>query len=383
MVDAVNPRADGVAESPPSDRQRKIRRVLGLVSFFVLMALAVWYYNDRTYGRFQQQTNNAFIKANAVTVSPKVAGYVEEVLVAENALVRRGQLLVRIDAGSYHALADQSDAQIAVAKASADGIRAQIAEQQAAVGRTRGELQTATADAQLAAAEVARYTPLVADGLETRERLDQLKGQVAQSRGRLISARSAVDSAERRVATLRAQVRQAEAQGNAARAQRRATETDVGGTAIRASVDGRIGNQSVRVGQYVQAGTRLLSIVPVQQVYVEANFKETQLELMRVGQPVTVEVDALPDVKIAGRVASISPSTGAQFSVLPPQNATGNFTKVVQRVPVRIEMYPSEATGALIIPGMSVAVTVDTRSARGARDAIIRSQEQRNEALKR
>jgi membrane fusion protein (multidrug efflux system) len=190
-------------------------------------------------------------------------------------------------------------------------------------------------------------------------------------------------AAQRRLGTLGAQVQQARAQGEGARAQLAAANNNVGATLIRAATAGRIGDLTVRQGQFVQAGTRLMSVVPTANLYIEANFKETQMGLMRVGQPVHVEVDALPGVDIVGRVDSISPGTGAQFSILPPQNATGNFTKIVQRVPVRIAVNLGPETRALLVPGMSVEVTVDTRAARGAEDRVRREQERHNEQVAR
>ncbi len=165
--------------------------------------------------------------------------------------------------------------------------------------------------------------------------MSQLQNQARQADSQVAAAQAALTSANRRVGTLQAQVQQARAQGEASRAQLTAANVNLGATVLRASIDGRVGDKTVRVGQFAQAGTRLMSIVPVKQLYVEANFKETQLGLMRVGQPVTLEVDALPGVEIKGHVQSVSPGTGAQFSLLPPQNATGNFTKIVQRIPVR------------------------------------------------
>ena len=197
----------------------------------------------------------------------------------------------------------------------------------------------------------------------------------------MVAAEAALASAERRVGTLQAQVKQALAQGEGARAQLAAANTNVGATLIRAAIDGRVGNKTVRQGQFVQAATRLMTLVPMQGLYIDANFKETQLGLMRIGQPVKVSVDALPGVEIPGRVASVSPGTGAQFSVLPPQNATGNFTKIVQRVPVRIAISPGPETRALLVPGMSVDVSVDTRSAKGAADRVRREQQQHNERI--
>ncbi len=196
-----------------------------------------------------------------------------------------------------------------------------------------------------------RYQPLAASGAETREKLSTLQNQARQADAQVAAANAALVSATRRVGTLQAQVQQAQAQGEASRAQLAAAQVNLGATILRASIDGRVGDKTVRVGQYTQAGTRLMSIVPVQQLYVEANFKETQLGLMRVGQPVTLEVDALPGVEIHGRVESVSPGTGAQFSsCCRRQNATGNFTKIVQRVPVRIALDAGPETRKLLVP---------------------------------
>ena len=306
-----------------------------------------------------------------------------ENLTADGSLSVRERDAARAADAQAQAQVRQAAAQIAVAQANARGVEAQIAEQQAAITRARADLAAAETDAAFARNEVVRYAPLAASGAETRERLSTLRNQAQQASARVVAARAAVAAAERRVGTLRAQVKQALAQGEGARAQLEAAETNVGATLIRASIAGRIGDKSVRVGQYVQAGTRLMSVVPTTDLYIEANFKETQLGLMRVGQPVSIEVDALPGVEIPGRVASIAPGTGAQFSVLPPQNATGNFTKIVQRIPVRIQLNPGPATRALLVPGMSVEVSVDTRSARDAADRIAKEQEEHNERIGR
>ncbi len=164
---------------------------------------------------------------------------------------------------------------------------------------------------------------------------------------------------------LTSQVAQGRAQGQAARAQLAAASVDVGATQLTAPIGGRIGDKTVTIGQFVQAGTRLMSIVPLDRLYITANFKETQLALMRPGQPVAIEIDALDGVRVKGRVESLAPGTGAQFSLLPPQNATGNFTKITQRVPVRVSIEATPAARRLLVPGLSVSVTVDTRGARG------------------
>ncbi len=378
-------------EAPPSDspesahpakaarRKLILSRVLLLGGVLFVLVGAIWGARHFIYGRYQQSTDAAFIQSDAITVSPKVSGYVDRVFVTDNQDVKAGQPLVQIDPRDYSAQAAQARAQIDVALASAAGVDAQIEEQFAAVDQARAQLLSARAEAELAAREVVRYRPLAASGAETRERLAQLEAQAIQARAKADAAQASLTASERRVATLRAQRQQARAQGEAARAQLSAARTDVEATILRAPVDGRIGNKGVRQGQFVQASTRLMSLVPAKSLYVVANFKETQLGLMRPGQPVTVEVDALDGVELHGVIESIAPGTGAQFSVLPPQNATGNFTKIVQRIPVRIAINAGPETRALLIPGMSVEATVDTRSAKAAIDAIRDEQERRNE----
>lgn len=375
------PAADAAPASPAKKRRAKI--IILVLLGAVLVGGLIWFLRYQSYGKFQQSTNDAYVQADAVTVAPKVSGYVDRVLVAENQTVKAGDPLVQIDARDYRANAAQSQAQIDVARANARGVEAQIDEQQAAITRARAELAVAQSDAAFANAEVARYAPLAETGAETRQRVATLRNEAKQANARVTAARAALTAAERRVGTLRAQVSQALAQAEGARAQLDAAQTNVGATLIRAAINGRVGDKTVRVGQFVQAGTRLMSVVPTRDLYIEANFKETQLGLMRVGQPVKIEVDALPGVEIPGRVASIAPGTGAQFSVLPPQNATGNFTKIVQRVPVRIALSAGPAARALLVPGMSVEVSVDTRSARDAADRIAREQEAHNDRIGR
>ncbi len=370
---------DGADEKPSPLKNPKVRLVLLLVAIVAIGGGIIWFISYRSNGRYMQSTDDAYIQADAVIVSPKVAGYVDRVLVIENQAVRAGQPLVQIDARDYRAQAAQYEAQIDVSEANAQGVRAQIREQQSAVDQADADLDAARSNAAFANAEVARFEPLAATGAETREKLAQLGSQARQANAQVASAAAAATSARRRIGTLGAQVRQALSQGSATRAQLAAAQYNVGSALIRASIDGRIGDKTVRVGQYVQAATRMMSVVPTRQLYIEANFKETQLGLMRVGQPVSVEVDALPGVEIHGRVASVSPGTGAQFSVLPPQNATGNFTKIVQRVPVRISIDAGPETIKMLVPGMSVTPVVDTRGAKGAEDRIKKEQEQHNE----
>ena len=350
--------------------------ILILLALAVIAAGIVWYVRHETRGKYLQETNDAQVEADMVTVSPRVAGYVADVFVGDNQDVRANQPLVRIDPRDVRAQASQAEAQIAVAAAQADNARAQIAEQYATIDQARAQLAAARAKAAYDAGEVARYRPLAASGAEPRAQLAQLEATARQSADNVRAQAAVVTMQERRVASFRSQERQGAAQGRAARAQLESANVDVGATLIRAASAGRIGDKTVTVGQYVQAGTRLMSIVPLDRLYITANFKETQLALMRPGQPVTIDVDALDGVELKGRVESVSPGTGAQFSLLPPQNATGNFTKITQRVPVRISIEATPAARRLLVPGLSVVVTVDTIGAKGELDRIRDQQRQ-------
>ena len=363
--------------NPPSGKTSGMKRILLVGAAVVVVAGGIWLFHYQTRGKYFEDTNDAYIQADAVTISPKISGYVDAVLVGDNQDVKAGQPLVRIDPRDYDAQARQYQAQIDVAKANAENVRATIGEQQAAIAQAQAQLASAAADAAYAEREAARYAPLAASGAETKEHLATLRNTAAKARAAADAQRAAVTSAQRRIGALEAQVQQASAQGEAAKAQLAAAHVNVGSTVLKASVDGRIGDRTVRTGQFVQAGTRLMSVVPLSKLYVTANFKETQIGLMRPGQPATIEVDALDGTKIRGHVESISPGTGAQFSLLPPQNATGNFTKIVQRVPVRIAIDAGPEARRVLVPGLSVTVTVDTLDAKGSQQAISKQEKAR------
>lgn len=372
--------ADAAAEDERVEERRssplkspRVRLALLVGAIAIVAAGLLWYFDRETRGKYMQSTDNAYVSADSVVVAPKIAGYVERVLVTENQAVRQGQPLAELDPREYRAQTQQITSQIEAATASTETTRSQIAEQQAAIAQAQAQLGSARAEAVFAAQQVERYQPLAASGAEPRERLAQLQTQARQACERVDAAEAGLLAAQRRVGTLGAQVRQAQSQAEAARAQLAAARVNVESTLLRAAIDGRVGDLAVRVGQFVQPGTRMMTLVPVDRLFIEANFKETQLGLMRIGQPVRIEVDALPGIELTGRVASFAPGTGAQFSVLPPQNATGNFTKIVQRVPVRIAIEAPPEVRRLLVPGMSVEATVDTRSAKGELDRIRRA----------
>lgn len=368
------------AASP--QRHRRLRLVLGTAAAVAILVGAIWFVRHQLYGKYQQHTEDAYLQADSVTVSARVSGYISQVLVRENQDVKAGQPLLRIEAPDYPSQAAQGQAQINLAAASAANAEAMIGEQEAAIEQARAALGTAQIRARFAASEVARYAPLAVSGAEPAEKLATLRTQAAQAVQDVAVQQAALQGATRHIASLRAQVAQAKAQGESARAQLEAAQRNVRDMVVTASVAGRVGDLTARAGQFVQPGLRLMSVVPVEQLYLEANFKETQLGLMRQGQPAEIEVDALPGITFHGHVASLAPGTGSQFSLLPPQNATGNFTKIVQRVPVHIAIDADPAVKRLLLPGMSVEVSVDTRSARDEIERLKNRQQVGQEARK-
>ncbi|SCZ36707.1 membrane fusion protein, multidrug efflux system [Afifella marina DSM 2698] len=332
-----------------------------------------WLWHYWTVGRFIESTNDAYLQADQVTISPKVGGYVEDVMVKANAGVEAGDVLVKINdedyrAGVARAAAGLQAARADLAKAKAEAGRSRVAVQQAEAQLAQAEVNEAFAQSQ-----VERYAPLVKTGAQPEERLSQLINQRDQAEAQVKVASASLASAHEATNTADAQILQARAAVHQAQAQLTDANNQLANTLIKSPISGRVGDKTVNVGQLVQPGTRLMTIVPVDQLYLEANFKETQIELMRVGQPATVKVDALTAEKLHGHVESFSPATGAQFALIPPENATGNFTKIVQRVPVRIAVDPGPAASKVLVPGLSVTVEVDTR---GARDEYEELQEE-------
>ncbi len=367
MDQAVSPNttAQNAAADAPSPRPDRRRRLL-IGAAVILIGGAIWGFRWWTVGRFIQDTDDAYLQADNMTVAPKVSGYVAEVYVTDNQAVSAGQPLVRLDNRQYEAMLEQAKAAIAARKADIERGEAELLQHEATIAQARAQVLGSRAAEAHAIAEVKRYEPLIATGAESSEKLADLLNAKHQASAKLAADIAAQQAAERQPATTRAQIDQARAQLQAAEASTRQSQLDLGDTIVRSTLAGRVGDRAVRVGQFVQPGTRLMTIVPVQDIYLTANFKETQIGRMRSGQPATIQVDALPGQEIHGTVESFSPGTGAQFALLPPQNATGNFTKIVQRVPVRIRLNASEQTRQRLLPGLSVTVHVDTREKAGA-----------------
>ena len=345
-----------------SSRRKNAGRFLLPVGVLLLVvgavALGYWW----LVGRFVQSTDDAYLQADSVTVAPKVSGYVTDVYVGDNATVKAGDPLVRLDGRQYQAVLDQAQATIDARKADIQRAQAGIQQQRAAIEQARAQWQVEQISSRHAEDEVRRYTPLAKTGAESGDQLSVLISTRDQARASLAADTAALDQAQARMADLDAQIAQAHAQLEAAQASARQAHLDLQDTLVRSSLAGRVGDRTVRVGQYAQPGTRMMTIVPVQNVYLTANFKETQIGRMRAGQRANVRVDALSGTELHGVVESFSPGTGSQFALLPPENATGNFTKIVQRVPVRIRLDTDAQTRALLLPGLSVTVDVDTRT---------------------
>ena len=386
-----NGKDDGDKPSPLKNPKVRIGLVIAAVLATIL--LVYWFVHYRSYGRFQQSTNDAYLDADQINVSPRVAGYVEQVLVDDNQVVRKGQPLVTIDRRTTEATAAQSRAQIAQAEAGVAQARATRTQQfdairqaQAQADQSRDQLRQAEATNRFNASQVARYAPLSAAGVETNEKLaqnrsnlEQSRAQVASARAQLAASRAQIASARHQIAINDAQIRSNQAQVAAARAQLAASQVDVEGGVVRSRIAGRIGNRTVRVGQYVQVGARMMTVVPVDRLFITANFKETQIGLMRVGQAATIEVDALSGEEIHGVVESFAPGTGSRFAQVPVDNATGNFTKIVQRVPVRIRVDAGQEARRVMVPGLSVSVSIDTRGAR----TDVKAQKEESKDLKK
>ncbi|MEM5450282.1 HlyD family secretion protein [Paraburkholderia guartelaensis] len=352
---------DAAAAPARSGAKRTLLILLGLAA---LIAAAVWLGHWWVVGRFIESTDDAYLQADSVTIAPKVSGYVTDVYVADNQAVKMGDPLVKLDARQYQVALDQAQATVDARTADIEHAQAQIEQQRANVAQAQAQQEVAQVSLRHANDEVARYAPLAATGAETTERLAELKSERDKAQATLAADAAAVTSARSQISALNAQLSQARAQLEAARANAAQSQLDLDNTVVKSALAGRVGDRTVRVGQYVQPGTRMLTVVPVQRTYLTANFKETQIGRMRAGQPVELHVDALPGHTLHGVVDSFSPGTGAQFALLPPENATGNFTKIVQRVPVRIRLDTGPETRSVLLPGMSVTVDVDTRSAR-------------------
>ena len=359
--------AEAPAKDAPAKKGSRRKPVFMAVGALALMAVAYFAYNYITVGRFMVSTDDAYVGAYMSIISPKVSAIVAEVPVVDNQTVKEGQVLVHLDEGDYQLAVDQAQSKLATQLAAIMTFGAQIRAAEASAAQARAQLDAAKANVVKADADYKRTQALTAKDYATKAALDDAIASRDSSYAQVKANEAAIQSAVANVAMLHAQRNQAEKLANELRVAVDQAKRDLSFTTIRAPFDGVVGNRGgVQVGDYVTPGKRLMAIVPLDKVFVDANFKETQLSDIVAGQTATVEVDALDGKALKGTVESVSPASGSQFSLLPPENATGNFTKIVQRVPVRIAIPASEAKGHLR-PGLSVVVSVDTRTTPAAK----------------
>ncbi|TRL39005.1 HlyD family secretion protein [Rhizobium straminoryzae] len=360
-----SPQAAGIdAKGGGSQPTKKKRNPVLPVILIGVIAAGGWYgYNWWTDGRFLVSTDDAYVTGDISVISPKVSGYVEKVNVVENQAVKAGDPLVTLDQGDYQIALDQAKANLESARLAVTRIGTQIAGGEASLAQSQAQLGALQATVRGAEITQRRQTELAAKNVGTTAELDNAQIALEQAQANLKAGQAAVVSAQANIDLLKAQRNEAI---NTVRLQELAVQQaqrDLDFTILKAPYDGTIGNLSVHTGDLVSNGKRLASLVPVSQLYIEANFKETQIGHIAPGSKVRIHVDAFDDQTVIGTVQSIAPASGAVFSLLPPENATGNFTKVVQRVPVRIAIPKEELEKGHLRAGLSVVADVDTRTA--------------------
>jgi len=359
------------ASAAAPTKKFNFRKVLVTVSVVAALAGAAWYGWDYwTVGQYLVSTDDAYVQADNTTVAPKISGYLHEVLVGDNQRVRAGQVLARIDARDFRVALDQAKADVAAARAAITSKQAQLGVQQTVIDAANATVEVDQATAKFAAQENKRYTDLATTGYGSVQNAQQAQSRIAGAQAAIARDTANLASAVKQVDLLKAEIVQANATLARAEAVQSQAELNLEYTSIVAPIDGVVGNRTLRTGQFVQAGTQLMSVVPVSGVYVVANYKETQLTDVREGQAVDIAVDMFPGQIVHGHVDSIAPASGQEFALLPPDNATGNFTKVVQRIPVKITLSRDDSSPVEPRPGMSVIPTIETKSQARDRRAV-------------
>jgi membrane fusion protein (multidrug efflux system) len=312
--------------------------------------------------RTQQSTNDAYVSADFTLVVPRVAGFIQQVLVEDNQQVKAGQLLALIDDRDLRAAAQAADAETLVARAQLQNARATLERQASVIAQAQSSVVSAKAETAFAEHELNRYNHLAGVGAGTVQNAQQAQTRIDQASARLANATAVLAAERKQVEILTAQRDAAEGGLKRAQAKLEMASYELSYTRIVAPQDGMVGERAVRVGAYVTPGSKILAVVPLAQAYVMANFQETQLTDVQPGQAVQVRVDSLGGAALSGRVESIAPATGVTFAAIKPDNATGNFTKVVQRIPVKIVLEPGQSLAERLRVGMSVEASIDTDS---------------------
>jgi membrane fusion protein (multidrug efflux system) len=340
------------------------RHLLLVLAVPVAAALAVagaaYYWR---VARFVVSTDDAYVQADSTLVAPRVSGYVAQVLIEDHQPVKSGQVLARLDARDFRAAWEQTRADVQASEAEVGDLQAQLAEQRAIIARARASVAASVAALDLANINRDRYRKMAGIGFGSLQQSQEADAQARERTANLARDRAASASAEGQAKVLQAKIVQAQALHERSQAIERQAALELGYTTITAPIDGVVAARTIRVGQYVQSGTQLMALVPLHDVYITANFKETQLTNVRAGEPVRLRVDTFPGAHLQACVESLAPASGLEFSLLPPDNATGNFTKIVQRIPVRIRLDAHDPLIGRLRPGMSVEASIDTRPA--------------------
>jgi membrane fusion protein (multidrug efflux system) len=359
-------RVDAIASRARRGRW-SLRQLLGALAAGLLLIVAALYGDYWwTTGRFLVTTEDAYVQAHSSLIAPKVSGYIAAVPVNDNQRVRAGQILARIDRRDYEAALARARANVAAAEASITTLTQQIAQQRLVVAQDRQQIAADQAALAYAQQNFARYTTLARTGYGTVQNAQQATAAIREQAAALQRDSTGVAAAKKQIAVYKAQIAQAKAVLAQQQAVEQQARLNLGYTVIRAPFDGTVGVRTVQVGDYVQPGTQLMAVVPLHDVYVTANYKETELTDVRPGQPVTIAIDTFPGVAVHGTVESLAPASGEEFALLPPDNATGNFTKIVQRIPIKIRVDRDDPLLGLLRPGMSVEPTIDTKPADSA-----------------
>jgi membrane fusion protein (multidrug efflux system) len=315
-----------------------------------------------TTGCYLVSTDDAYVDAHSAMISPKVSGYIADVPVNDNQPVKAGEVIARIDPRDYQTALDHARANVTAGQAAIATLTQQIAQQCLVVEQARQAVASDQAGLVYSQQDFQRYSDLARTGYGTVQRAQQARADIVQKQAKLDSDKTGIASAEKQIAVLEARLEQARAALAQQQANEHQAELNLSYTTIAAPFDGTVGVRTVQVGQYVQPGTQLMAVVPLHAVYITANYMETQLTYVRAGQPVTIAVDTFPGTSVHGHVESLAPASGQQFALLPPDNATGNFTKIVQRIPVKIALDEDDPLAGRLRPGMSVEPTIDTKA---------------------
>ena len=351
---------------PAPVKPRRNRRFIIMGAALAVLAAGGWYgYDWWTNGRFMVATDDAYVGGDIATISPKLAGYVAKVNVVANQSVKAGDALVTLDDGDYRIARDSAQAQIDTATLTVKRIDAQIASAQAALAQAKANTLSLAATQRVAALSQQRAASLASSAVASQADLDKANAGLDQANAAVTAGDAQVAAAQSNIAVLEGQRAEAQSQLKTLGLALDKANRDLGFTVIRAPYDGVVGNLAVQDGDLVSAGAHLASLVPVGALYVDANFKETQLSKLVAGETVTVKLDAADGQAVQGTIVSLAPASGSVFSLLPAENATGNFTKVVQRVPVRIALPAEALESGVFRAGLSVTVDVDTRTAPG------------------